>query len=366
MLRLPALALLLLMPAALCGGQAPRTLTLAFIGDIMAHGVNYRVRDFHEIYRGVEDALSSSDLVFANLEFPVVAGKPVSDYPAFNSTRAYWQAAVDAGIRVFSLANNHAFDLGREGVMETLRSAAAVRTPSGQPVYVSGIRVDPSRAFQPVTMEARGVRVGFLAVTEFLNQGRPSPYVNVADYRDAASADALVSAVRRMSRGCDLFVLSYHGDSEYSMAASMEKARFFRRLLAAGAHIVFGHHPHVFQGYQVIRVGGETRLSLLSMGNFISGMTWNADPRNSTAVDPATGESALLRVEVLFGPGGTSIRAVQALPISNYRNARGEMVVGKLAELASDGPGLGEAWAAYFRDRLAVLGRRMGPQEEAP
>jgi len=32
-------------------------LTLAFAGDLMGHEVNYRMPDFHDIYRGVQPVL---------------------------------------------------------------------------------------------------------------------------------------------------------------------------------------------------------------------------------------------------------------------------------------------------------------------
>ncbi len=356
-----ALILLFLYPAAALACQAPRILHLAFVGDVMAHDVNYHMEDFRDIYRGVEGRLAAADVCFANLEFPVDATKPTASFPAFNSTRPYWQAAADSGISAFSLANNHAFDQGEEGIFQTLRSAASVHTPTGAPVTVSGIRGNTTRPFEPQTILARGIRVGFLAVTQFINQGGRCPYVNVADYRDREAADELVSQVRAASREYDVFVVSYHGDAEYSPRADPEKAAFFRRLLENGAHIVFGHHPHVFQGFELVPVKGEMRLSLLSMGNFISGMTWRADPAAPERVNPATGDSALLEVDMLVTGAGAYITGVRALPIANYRNKRGEMVVGMLGDLASGEARLGGAWTAYYRSRLASVQGLLSP-----
>ena len=88
----------------------------------MMHAVNHVTADYRDIYRDVETLLRDDDLTFANLEFPVDPGRPYGDFPRFNGTPAYLQAAVDAGIDAFSLANNHAFDGAEEGVLQTLRS----------------------------------------------------------------------------------------------------------------------------------------------------------------------------------------------------------------------------------------------------
>jgi hypothetical protein len=363
MKRIPLL--LLLVPLA-AFPQAPRTLRLAFLGDIMAHSVNYRVADYHDIYAGIGDILAGSDLSFANLEFPVDAARAVSDYPAFNGSRAYWQAAVDAGIGVFSLANNHALDQGVEGIRQTLGSAAAVRTPSGGPIRFSGIRTNLRLPFAPELIVVRGVRIGFLAVTQFLNTGGANPFVDVADYEDPAAEARLLALVASASRACDIFILSYHGDREYSPRASPGKVRFFRRLLASGATIVYGHHPHVFQGYEVVREGGESRVALLSMGNLISGMTWRADPADPQAVNPATGDSAVLLVDVLVTGAGSSVTGVRAVPVSDYRNAMGEMVVGKTEDLARSASGLPAPWVRWFRARLEANDQLMRPLGEGP
>ncbi len=78
----------------------------------MTHPALAGMTDYSQIYRGVADVLRGSDLSFANLEFPVDSTRPSTGYPLFNAHQDYVQAAADAGINVFSMANNHAFDGG--------------------------------------------------------------------------------------------------------------------------------------------------------------------------------------------------------------------------------------------------------------
>ncbi len=356
-----SLSVPLFLLALSAAAQAPTILRLSFLGDLMAHTVNFRMRDFHDIYRGIEDIIKGDDLTFANLELPADETRSIAGYPRFNGNRAYWKAAVDSGVEVFSLANNHAFDQGEEGVLQTLRSAAAVRQESALPLYVSGIRGNSRSPFIAETITVRGVRIGYIAATQMINQGVRCPYVNVVDYLDQKSADEFCAYVGEASRGFDVFIVSYHGGREYAPQPSRGMLSFFRRLLENGAHVVHGHHPHVFQNCRLVKVDGETRVSLPSMGNFISGMTWDADPAAPRAPLAETGDSAILCIDLLRVGAGVYVSRVEAIPVSTYRNERGEYVVGRLDSLASGFPALTRAWAGYFSVRLSVMKNLLPP-----
>lgn len=357
MMRALALVCVLLLsflpPAA---ARAPLSLSLTFIGDIMAHDVNYRMRDYHDIYKGVEQTFLADDLTVANLELPIDPTRPESGYPYFNGNGAYLRAAADAGINVLSAANNHAFDGGVEGIFQTLRSFSSLRASLGRPIAFSGIRGNPHGSFYPDTITVRGVRVGFLAATQFLNEPDAGRYVQVVDYADETAAQEFLDFVSRISPQFDILIVSYHGDREYSMQTSPMKRRFFHRLLEAGASIVFSHHPHVVQGYEVVRARGTDRLIMYSMGNFISGMTWRLDPKDPSDEWAATGEAYMLCVQVQCA-GACAVSSVEPVPIANYKNERGEMVVARMEDLANGAVALPTVWKSFYAERLQRMRR---------
>jgi hypothetical protein len=356
-MRAPLILFVLLLtfpPSA--AAQAPRSLSLTFIGDIMAHDVNFRMRDYHDIYRGVAQTFLTDDLIVANLELPVDPTRPESGYPYFNGNAAYLRAAADAGINVLSAANNHAFDGGAEGIFQTLRTLYALRASLGRPIAFSGIRGNPQGSFYPETLIVQGVRVGFVAATQFLNEPDAGRYVQVVDYANETAAQEFLDFVSRVSPRFDLLIVSYHGDREYSPQPSPLKRRFFHRLLEAGACIVFSHHPHVVQGYEIVRVRGADRLIMYSMGNFISGMTWRLDPTSATDELAATGEGYMLSVQVRCA-GGCAVSGVEPVPIANYKNERGEMVVALLDDLARGAIALPAVWKSFYAERLLRMRR---------
>jgi poly-gamma-glutamate capsule biosynthesis protein CapA/YwtB (metallophosphatase superfamily) len=308
----------------------------------------------------VQDAFLADDLAFANLELPLDPFRPAAGYPWFNGTREYLAAAVDAGINLFSLANNHAFDGGVEGVLQTIRGLEHARLASTRPFAYSGTRGNPARPFGPVSISVKGVRVGFLALSQFLNEQDGGRYVHVVDYLRPDQAEPFLAWVRSIAPLYDLLIVSYHGDREYVQTPSPAKRAFFRDLLAAGVHIVVGHHPHVVQQYEMVDTGGMRRLAMYSMGNFISGMTWMLAPSQLNGMLAATGESYMLQVQVLCGPGGCSVSEAQPVPIADYQDGRTQMVVARMSDLADGTIAVSPSWRKYYGQRLALMREFLG------
>lgn len=334
---------------------APRELTLGFVGDLMMHGVNRGMADYGELYRGLGGLLRDDDLTFANLEFPIDPGRAYRDFPLFNGTPAYLRAAVDAGIDAFSLANNHAFDGAEEGVVQTLRALDAAERAAGRPLARAGTRANPEIPFGAARLEAAGVRISFLAATQFLNARRGRERVMVVDYRDARAADGFAALVAAESAACDVLVVSYHGGIEYADAPEPGLDEFLGRLAACGATVVYGHHPHVLQAPRFVFSGLCRRIVLPSMGNFVSGQAANLDPETGLGAEaPGTGDGALVRVRLLCRPGWATVIGVEAVPLAVHRDGRGELVVGRLAALAGSGPDP-SAREAYYRGRLEAI-----------
>ncbi|HET6923737.1 MAG TPA: CapA family protein, partial [Anaeromyxobacteraceae bacterium] len=119
-------------------GEAPvrteASVTLGAVGDVLMHGAVKESAALHRdpgggdeegygwLYAEVADLLSAPDVTFANLESPIA---PASDRGSrsyvFNAPPAAARALRAAGVDLVSVANNHAFDQGRQGFLETLR-----------------------------------------------------------------------------------------------------------------------------------------------------------------------------------------------------------------------------------------------------
>jgi hypothetical protein len=85
------------------------------------------------------------------------------------------------------------------------------------------------------------------------------------------------------------------------------------------------------------------------------------DPAKPHSVWAPTGDSALVCVELLRVGDTTIVVKAEALPISNYMTGKGEMVVGKLEDLALGRIPLSAAWSSYFRSRFTAMKQLTDP-----
>ena len=330
-------------------------LDLIFAGDIMAHDVNYTRKPYYNIYEGIQEVIWGADLSFANLEFVFDPEKPSSGYPYFNAPPDYVEAAVAGGFNVFSLANNHSLDQGRDSAIRSIQAIeelAASRT-----LYHNGLNLSLEGSFEPTTFEVKDCNIGFLAVTSFLNKLILSDSVNVVPFYDDNAEDELVRTIRGMASKYDLLILSYHGGLEYNLEPTQWKQALLKRFIDAGVDIVWAHHPHVIQPWETFRRGKKMKLILYSTGNLISGQTWSVDPEDETEDRYETGQAVLFQVSYGFVDGVWSVISVFPVPIVNYRDSEVGMVVKMYNDL--DTVDMSDEWRLYYRNKYDEMKLRL-------
>ncbi len=246
-------------------------ISLAFVGDVIFG--RYRADRFVHLCGGPCDASASplrevipllaADITVGNLETPVVralpARAPIDTAKVFGATPTQVALLRASGFTALAVANNHWFDQRFEGVLET----PEILREHG--IVALGEAVRSAPWVRAVTVERRGVRVGFVAFTTVLNKplvaGRPMvPFVDL----DAIER-RVVSVVREAARSNDVVVAVAHWGEEYAPEPSSAQVRAARALIDAGALLVIGHHPHVLQRIERYRRG----LIAYSLGNFL-------------------------------------------------------------------------------------------------
>lgn len=238
-----------------------------------------------DTFAGLAPDLSRADVSFVNLESTLSEQHGETQSPhhklVFTGPPAGAELLRNAGIRFVSVANNHQWDYGERGFLETLANLERVGV-----VAVGGVR-DPSKLWEPARFSVHGLRVALFAVTGIWNQGPLARHV-ARDRIAAADDPHLLEAMRAVRPQVDVLLVSHHGGEEYVSTPATSVSTLVRTLLRAGADVVLGHHPHVLQG--VLFEGG--RPGLLSLGNLVFG---------ARSDDPSTGISALARLRFRRG-----------------------------------------------------------------
>lgn len=258
--------------------------SLIAVGDI------YVQRDDPEtVFAGVAERFSAADFVLGNLEGAVCDGGTPWQKGGINvwKSDARQMAAIKAGgFHAVAATNNHILDFGHEGLRETLGHLDAIG------VAHAGAGETLAAAHAPAILERDGVRVALLAYTSVFVPGwealedRPGLAVirvrtaYEPDYRVAELPGAppiirtwaepgdlarLKADIAGAAEAADIVVCSFH----WGISGGYEKLTEYqvevgRHAIDCGADLVFGHHPHLFQGIEI----HNGKPIFYSLGNF--------------------------------------------------------------------------------------------------
>lgn len=223
-------------------GAAP--ITIAGGGDVLlGRGVERYIEanGADAVVAGIARALAGTDLALVNLEGPLsrCAAPAPKRYPLHAAPRRV-ELLRAAHVDVVSLANNHALDCGSEGLMESVRvlreagiAAAGVEEGGPQPLVV---------------MERRGRRIGVLAYSA-VDDGAWEP----RGPRYAMLLPSSLDEIRAARTQVNVLVVAIHWGREERTEPIRGQHEWARRIAAAGADVVIGHHAHVLQ--PVAKVG---------------------------------------------------------------------------------------------------------------
>ena len=313
-------------PQALPVAPARDTLRLAAVGDLnLGRTVTWQYLlkgDTLYPFQALRDTLQAADILFGNLESPIApAGHPYERTGSFvfSAPPVAADALMRAGFDIVSNANNHAWDAGLEGVVETVRQLDRV----GVAHVGTGATIEI--AHRAAMIERRGWRVAFLGATHAFNAA-PLSFYSHPGARYVAWADSgwLYPEIRRLKQtnAADLVVVSVHAGQEFSDRPDPAVRRFFQGAVDAGADICLGHHPHVLQAVEWY----HGKPLVYSMGNFIfrQGAPWTdlaaifqfiVLPDGTIRLDLVPARSGY-RATLATGAGVDSIRQRMGIPAS--------------------------------------------------
>jgi poly-gamma-glutamate synthesis protein (capsule biosynthesis protein) len=251
------------------------------VGDLISHqDVQKAAIDaengWMSLWEEVAPLFMGADLAMVNLETPIApnTGRPGIPF-CFNAPPELARALKATGVGLALTANNHAFDQGVAGAIETLGHLADAG------ILCVGSGLDRAAALSPAIVRLRGgIEVAVLARTDVfnncLNQRHDRPWVAELDMdRDAET-------IKEIRQRVDAVIVGVHWGNEYHELPSVRQREMAARLIEAGADAVVGHHPHVLQPLEWVESGGRRGAVAFSLGNFIS----NQDRMYDPAVQP--------------------------------------------------------------------------------
>ena len=216
--------------------------------------------NFAPLFARIKPFVGAADLRLCHVETPMTPAPPTG-YPVFNTPPELATAIRQTGWHACSTASNHTLDQGQRGDDDTIRALNRAR------VLHTGSYASAAARRKPLIMTVKGVRVAFLAYTEFTN-GIPLPHpwsVNLA-----GAARILADAQRARVDGAQVVIVNLHwGDEFVAQPSSFQLSLAERLTQSPDITAIIGQHVHVVQPIRFI----NGKAVVFGEGNLISNET---------------------------------------------------------------------------------------------
>lgn len=196
---------------------------------------------FDSIFKKYSRLFDGSDISLVNLEGPITSASSEATETKLKFTfdLAVAKKIKELGIDFVSLANNHTFNFGNSGFMETKEALSK----AGVAFFGHPDNTDDSFVIKKI----KNKRVAFVGYHQFSYQ----------------SLDMAVKIIERVKNEADIIIVMAHWGNEYEVSPSQRQRSEARRIIDAGANIIIGSHPHVIQPIEIYK----NRPIFYSLGN---------------------------------------------------------------------------------------------------
>ena len=344
----------------------PQEITLTFTGDLMAHTNVTRMKDFSIIYEDILHIMKNDDLTFTNLETPVVNNLDYENFPNFNVKNPFPLAAINAGIEVFSLTNNHTNDQGLEGIKSTRKFFEDYnnsQVDESKKVYFAGIKEKSGGDFTYQVIEKNGFKIIFMAFTEIFNTPNYRSWFDTQGTTDENRKN-LYKKITELKKhhSADIFVLSVHCEEpEYVRTVTKKRKDFYHNLLDAGVDILWANHPHVSQEWEVVKSDKtpyKTKYIMYSVGNFVSGQRYRRNYQDPESAREYTGDSFLFQIKFVKNNKIIYSDTINPILITNHTDNYGNTYIKVLNQDFIDS--LKAQDKKYYQKRLELMNQIEG------
>jgi poly-gamma-glutamate capsule biosynthesis protein CapA/YwtB (metallophosphatase superfamily) len=263
---------------------AKRTAVIRSFGDIIIHEPLYTTArknaqntestfDFSPYFSQIGDSIAAADYTVGNVDGPLGGrgSRGYRFYPQFNTPPHLLTALKEAGVDMLTLANNHALDTYLDGLKRTVDNVEKAEIE-----HIGAYR-SQQEYDTPKVIEINGIRVGFTNYTVSTNnlENSSDPDAMVYGLRTTRNSSPTKDIAALREAGAEIVAVYMHWGEEYERKASASQKNLAQKLVAAGADIIIGGHPHVVQPIEEVRAkdaDGNSRSALVvySMGNFLS------------------------------------------------------------------------------------------------
>lgn len=230
--------------------------SLSFAGDISfandyAPAQNYtRLGIDGAFSEGIQETMREADIFLLNNEFcyttstTPIAGKTYT----FKADPSLVNRLDEMGVDIVSIANNHAYDFGEQGFIDTMNTLKNANIP-----YVGGGENLEDAKNNIVYFLINGMKIGCIAATQV---ERDLPILtqpatdNGAGVIRCFEPEMVCEMITEAEKNCDFVIVYPHWGTELVKEVQADQQALAYAFIDAGADAIVGGHPHCLQGVE--------------------------------------------------------------------------------------------------------------------
>ncbi len=242
---------------------------LDFIGDINLDSEWCTMKTAGSI-AGVSDCISnevkkelqSADFTMVNNEFVYTSSKDNAQDKEyiFGADKEAVNALKVFGTDMVSVANNHVFDYGKQGFLDTLDTLEKNKVVSSG----GGKNLEEASAVHYVITGGRKIAIVSATEIERFSHYTKKAGENSPGVLKTQQKDELQAAIRTAKKNSDCVIVCLHWGAEGTVSYDSRQREIAELCAGAGADLLIGGHPHRLQGVSYV----EGIPVAYSLGNF--------------------------------------------------------------------------------------------------
>ncbi len=245
------------------------SVNISFVGDISLAD-NFDIMPYYDsrgegvygiLSTEVVDIMKNSDIMVANNEFAVTnSDNKINKLYNFKAKPERLNIYKKMGIDLVSLANNHVYDYGEDGLLDTIKYLDEYDIPN----VGAGKNIDEAKeAFYYI---AGGYKFSFISASRAeKNVVTPNAEENKPGIFWCYDPNLLMEVIKEEKEKSDYVIVLIHWGREDSHELEDAQKETGKMYIDAGADLIIGAHAHMLQGFEFY----NNKLIAYNLGDFI-------------------------------------------------------------------------------------------------
>lgn len=266
--------------------------------------------DYNYIYENIKDVISNYDVRIITQEGPFTNNPGnYSGSSPYLLPPSIATALTNAGFNVISSATDHAFDNGRDGIVDTLNAWESY----GDSALVAGIYASDESYDNICMADVNGIRIAFLSYTSGLN-GMTLTNDEKKSVKTLYDENEVADEIKKASSTADFVVVIPHWGTDTSAEHTKNQEKWAEVFVNNGADLIIGTGPDCMQDVDLYHNNdGEIVPCYYSLGNFVSAKK-----------DPSEVLSGAAVITVTKTGKETTLEKYDMIPVSLHVSKKGD------------------------------------------